>query len=458
MGVSLLTVGLIPAPSASADPTPPHLYRTLAGMGADRTHSIYSAFAATILDNLGRPLIASYDALGSATVTTKDPSVNPACTDILRPNGSSFGRNALQQSLLANDGCWQFARSVSSRGTYVSGISMAWIPFAQEALTFVVRSDGAVPRALTKAEVTAIFKCEVPSFTPELPGPGSGIRSHWLSYLGITEFQIYDGTYPCLRPVADGGTGRPYREENDARGLSSSSVFPVHVPSHLRQSLRLDEDLRGRTVLGSIDGVSPVQVTTDRASDLTFVVHQYGDLTPQLTLAEVREIFRCEALWIDFKPVLPQMGSVTRANWLNLMGITEAMIAMGAYPCLQPVAEGGVGAPYVPEHDARTLERNQVMPYSAAVYRAQAQGVAPDRRGSAVLGVLDGKTPVVTNTAFSGVRAVFTIVPSAKLSDASSSEFAVFVGPTSRVCTQVDLIRLYGFVEHPSCGDTSSRS
>jgi hypothetical protein len=243
-----------------------------------------------------------------------------------RANGSSAGRDALLKSLQANDGCLQFARSSSSRGTWTSTPSMTWIPFATDALTFAVRGDGDVPRELTKAQIVAIFKCEVPSIQPALVQTGSGTRSSWLSYVGITEAQIAAGTYKCLVPEKDGGT------------------FPGNLPQ---------------------------------------------------------------------------------------------------------------------EHDGRELKKNQIMPYSAAVYQAQLYGTAPDRRGRSVIGVVDGIVPTIINTGFGNLRDVNNIIPTAKVTDTNSTEYKVFVGKDSLICKAKPQINLQGFgdlKDASKCGDTSSRS
>ncbi len=324
-GAGVLSLALATLPLAQADPTGPPTYRQLVGMGSDTTQSLMNALAEIVTVD-GVKVIGSYDAIGSATVTVKDPATNPACRDYPRANGSTAGRNALQASLVAKDGCLQWARSSSNRGTYTSTISMAWVPFATDALGFAVREDGDVPRELSKAQLIAIFKCEVRDIQPALVQAGSGTRASWLSYVGITEAQIAAGTYPCLVPRKDGGT------------------FP-------------------------------------------------GDL--------------------------PQ------------------------------------------EHDGRELKKNQVMPYSGAVYQAQMYGTAPDRRGRTVLGVIDGIVPTIINTEFSGVRNVNNIIPSEKADDPTSLEYKVFVGTNSLICKAKPQINLQGFgdlVDPRLCGDTSSRS
>ena len=325
-GAGVLSLGLATLPLAQADPTGPPTYRALAGMGSDTTQSLMNALAEIVTDG-GVKVIGSYDAIGSTTVTTKDPATNPACKDYPRANGSSAGRDALQRSLVAKDGCLQFARSSSSRGSYTSPAApMAWIPFATDALTFAVRADGDVPRELTKAQLIAIFKCDSPDIQPALVQTGSGTRSSWLSYVGITEAEIAAGTYPCLVPQKDGGT------------------FPGNLPQ---------------------------------------------------------------------------------------------------------------------EHDGRELKKNQIMPYSAAVYQAQLYGTAPDRRGRSVIGVIDGVVPTIINTTFSGVRNVNNIIPVSKVTDTASLEYKVFVGKDSLLCKAKPAINLQGFgdLRDPStCGDTSSRS
>jgi len=320
-GAGVLSLALATLPLAQADPIGPPQYRELAGMGSDTTQTLMNALAEIVTIN-GTKVMGSYDATGSATVATKSTT---ACAAVPRANGSTPGRDALLKSLQANDGCLQYARSSSSRGTFTSTPSMTWVPFATDALTFAVRGDGDVPRELTKTQLIAIFKCEVPSIQPALVQVGSGTRNSWLDYVGIPrDFQ--PSQYPCLVPQKDGGT------------------FPGNLPQ---------------------------------------------------------------------------------------------------------------------EHDGRELKKNQIMPYSAAVYQAQLYGTAPDRRGRSVIGVVDGIVPTVINTGFGNLRDVNNIIPTAKVTDTNSTEYKVFVGKDSLICKAKPQINLQGFgdlKDASKCGDTSSRS
>ena len=317
-GALCLTVGVLP--TASADPEGAPTYRELAGVGSDTTMDLVNALSQVVIIN-GTKVIGSYNASPSTTETFQTKA-DPKCVFTRAiANGSSAGINVLAAAIKDNTGCIQFARSSSSRSS-TAPPGFTWVPFAKDAVTFAVRSDGAVTKQLTAAELTAIYKCENPNVVPVLVQSGSGTRSFWLGRFGITEAQITDGTYPCLKPKSQGGTG-------------------------------------------------------------------------------------------------PE---------------------------------------YVQEHDGRQLKANEIMPYSIAVWQAQATGAAADRRGMSVLGVLDAKAPTLLNNGSTYARDVFNVVPTPKILDTNSTEYKVFVGPTSEICTKSSTITSQGFGTITNCGDTSSRS
>ncbi len=320
-GAGALSLMLAVIPTASADPDGPPQYRDLAGVGSDTTMDLVQALSQVVTISSVK-VIGSYNASPSTTETFQTKA-NAKCTFTrAAANGSSNGVKVLDTSTKAGDGCIQFARSSSSKSSS-SPTGYTWIPFAKDAVTFAVRSDGQVTKSLSVAELTAIYKCENTSIVPVLPQAGSGTRSYWLGRFGITEDQITAGTYPCLKPKSAGGTG----------------------------------------------------------------------------------------------------------------------------------------AEYTQEHDGRQLKANEIMPYSIAVWQAQASGAAADRRGMAVLGVLGDQAPTLLNTSSVYSRDVFNVVPTTKVTDTTSKEYQVFVGKDSLVCKQSAVIAQQGFgVLATTCGDTSSRS
>lgn len=83
VGTAALALGAMAAP-ASADPAPGN-YRALAGVGSDTTQDVVNGLG-TAVDS--GALIASYNALGTATVKTRATGCQ-----IARPNGSSALRS-----------------------------------------------------------------------------------------------------------------------------------------------------------------------------------------------------------------------------------------------------------------------------------------------------------------------------------------------------------------------------
>ncbi|MBB5869914.1 hypothetical protein F4553_003293 [Allocatelliglobosispora scoriae] len=258
LGVSL--VAILAAAPASADPSGAPQYRQLAGVGSDTTEGVMNAIANNVTIG-GTKVLGSYDANGSAQVTTKDPATTPGCT-INRPNGSGAGRTALLTSLQANggagNGCLQYARS-SSLTLTASTPSITYVPFAVDAVTFAITGDSAIPRNLTLDELKSIYKCEIGGITPVLPQAGSGTRSFWLGIIGITDAQVNSGVYPCI--VNGTLSGQPI-QEHDGRVLTGSSLVPFSIAQYVAQASGTLTDIRGRAVLGVINGITPLTMNT----------------------------------------------------------------------------------------------------------------------------------------------------------------------------------------------------
>jgi hypothetical protein len=255
-----LSLMLATVPTASADPEGAPTYRELAGAGSDTTMDLVNALSQVVKINDVK-VIGSYNASPSTTETfqTKD---DPNCVFTrAQGNGSGNGVKLLAASIAAGDGCLQFARSSSSKkDTDPTGLT--WIPFAKDAVTFAVRSDGSVAKSLSIAELTAIYKCETPSVVPVLPQLNSGTRSFWLGRFGITEDQIAAGTYPCLLPKSAGGQGVEYTQEHDGRQLKANEIQPYSIAVWQAQASGAAADRRGMTVLGVLEGKAPTLLNT----------------------------------------------------------------------------------------------------------------------------------------------------------------------------------------------------
>jgi len=259
-GAGALSLMLAVIPTASADPDGPPQYRDLAGVGSDTTMDLVQALSQVVTINSVK-VIGSYNASPSTTESFQTKADAKCTFTRAAANGSSNGVKVLDTSTKAGDGCIQVARSSSAKSSS-SPTGYTWIPFAKDAVTFAVRSDGSVAKSLSVAELTAIYKCENTSIVPVLPQAGSGTRTFWLSKIGVTEDQITAGTYPCLKPKSAGGTGAEYEQEHDGRSLKANEIQPYSIAVWQAQASGAAPDRRGMTVLGVLAGQAPTLLNT----------------------------------------------------------------------------------------------------------------------------------------------------------------------------------------------------
>lgn len=232
--------------NASADPK--QYDAPFVAVGSDTTQDIVNAFAGfengvnyTPLQTdaaTGQKQLVSWNATANGLTTTcitsrtGGPSFN-------RPNGSGAGRTALLSTITAggttsNSNCGtgttsasgqiSFARSSSLSGT--AGTTLAYVPFARDALSFAsYRKTGAPVTTLTSAQLTQIFTtaagvtiggvkiygCDIQS--------GSGTGQTWRQKLTgsqnpLTTTTVCDGAIDPATGVAFGGA-----QEQDGFGL-----------------------------------------------------------------------------------------------------------------------------------------------------------------------------------------------------------------------------------------------
>ncbi|MGW1539956.1 substrate-binding domain-containing protein [Streptomyces sp. NPDC002309] len=264
MGLAGLLTGTLCANQAVADPSGPPAHRQLSGVGSDTTQDVMNGLAQAITIN-GTKVIGSYDATGSAQITTKNPATTPGCS-INRPNGSGAGRTALLNSLQAGNGCLDFARS-SSLNLAAANPGLTYVPFAVDAVSYAITPTSTLPRKLTLNDLKAIYHCDPnyvgngPNYnlTVYLPQAGSGTRSFWQAQMGITEADVVAGVYPCIK---DAKGGSPV-QEHDGRVLDDRSIVPFSIAQYNSQASQTIADLRGRAILGTVDGIAPTVLNSD---------------------------------------------------------------------------------------------------------------------------------------------------------------------------------------------------
>ncbi|MCU4672509.1 Ig-like domain-containing protein [Microbacterium fluvii] len=311
MGISLsaLVVAGIAAP-ASADPAD-STYGTLVGVGSDTTQDVLGGLSTAIGGTSGLRL-ASYDATGGAQIVTRAGGAQ-----IFRPNGSGQGRDALRVAIGQSAGAtgttfsgaagtWgaetvgqiDFARSSSGAPAteVASDGTLAYIPFARDAVSYAVSSDSKLPAlsygsasdavdasgvgpntlyaiyrnvvdsvvvdadgdfvALVKASAyTAAAGQTEHAINAYIPQAGSGTRSFWIGKFGITETAIADSTFP-LKAIY--GPSNSAVQEHDGSALVGDpyAIAPFSVAQWVAQANDVSADRRHGAVLGELGGVA----------------------------------------------------------------------------------------------------------------------------------------------------------------------------------------------------------
>jgi hypothetical protein len=311
VGVAALLVGSLAIP-ATADPAV-DTYGDLVGLGSDTTQDVMNGIALAIGDGK----IASYDAVGSTTVVTRNGG-----TAIPRASGSGAGRDLLRVAIgqigsatvavpgssvsvntSAPVGNIDFARSSSGPPTdsnaNAAGV-LAFVPFAIDAVTIAVDPDSplaVVPWILgdssTSGSTTpslynayrgnirwAYVSGTAGSYTyvgvgalegdaplgstayaiqALLPKSGSGTRSYFIGKVGLSEANItsINGTTPNTIKSVYGVSDTPV-EEHDGTAVDgdNTAIVPFSISQWVAQSRGVATDRRHDAILVGLNGVA----------------------------------------------------------------------------------------------------------------------------------------------------------------------------------------------------------
>ena len=326
--VSLLAVAGIScafAVPANADPTFPNPTTesqevALVGVGSDTIQDLFTGLTQSVTDNSGSQVFASYDATGTATITTRVLGQT-----FTRPNGSGPGLTALKSAVAGSttpDGSTnvvlhgsdvQFARSSSYNNTTLSSSGRyAQIPIAVDAVTYATSGSVTtqVPSGITEGSAPAaaagtiaspdaltldnIFNGDgylsgviggttyqfysgtgassTPATWPKLdvflPQEGSGTRKFWYTALdlGYAETVLPPGVLDTYIPA---GTSTPVTNEehdgsaiqSDPLGIEPFSIAQWSAQSHAASILNVygfnEVDRRHGVLLNSVGSVAP---------------------------------------------------------------------------------------------------------------------------------------------------------------------------------------------------------
>lgn len=435
-GTSLLA--LAGAGMAAADPSPSTDYRQLAGVGSDTTMNVMNGLANVVVDGSSNKILASWDAVGSSTITTK-------------------GAGAL-------------ATAASAGGTSIT-TSAALVPPP------VVGSKLTLDSGVAGSEETVTVS-------------GVSGATYTVSALALAHASgaTVRGNCTLSRPSGS-GNGRKILDAS-IRGVTSSintaNTNKLGGCADFARSSNYSSGLMGGEPAGSNEGTF-VPFATDA---LTFATLSTSNVARRLSVASLKSIYQCSfhapGGTQTIQPLLPQFGSGTRQFWLQSIGLDQNAVipAPGSGEgtgtqlgdCVKDKAADGVTD--IVEHDGTFVTNaNQIIAFSTAQYIAQISGnQTPNNLGRIAIGSI---APTATPTqfrsslyinpgsgsaAFPFTRQVFNVIPTSLLGDPLYQ--SVFTGTNgqlgatnnSQICQHPEVIQNFGFNLDPKCGDTSQKS
>jgi hypothetical protein len=289
LGACLATVALTAGTALADPPTPP--WPPVEIGGAQTTEGAFNDLCNNVIDDgtsAHNAVCGSWDVEGLPTVTTRDPAgPHPECANIHRPTQGGDGFTQLQVAALR--ACWDAARVVTAPDT--TKTQYDWVALATDALTYAVRADGIVPLNLSIAQLKGIYDCSnVPTGVKPLIGQfGAGNRTLLFQKLGITDAANYTTTHPCVKDTIN---GQPILA-NDGRVLTDKgNLITYSSAPYFAQLNRIELDIHGPAVLGSINGIPPETLNSSSAIARTVynIVH-HEDITGTTTNPTIKNLF-----------------------------------------------------------------------------------------------------------------------------------------------------------------------
>ena len=289
VAIAAIATAALAAIPAGADPVGAPTYREIVVVGSDTTQTVMNGLSDAITIN-GVKVMGSYDARGSATITTKDPASHPVSCTINRPGSSGAGVTALITANESGSGCVQVARSSSNTAANNPGRNLTYVPFAVDAMTYAVRSDSTVSKKLTTAQLKSIYNCTAPgvgtNFKPLLPQFGSGSRDFFLKALGLPNTADFTTQFPCVKDTD--ANGQPIQEHVGTYLTDTKHLLAYSIAVYSSQVYGQAPAAQGKAVLASLNGVAPTILNTSSSfkRDVYNVVS-----TPKLAEAPYSTLF-----------------------------------------------------------------------------------------------------------------------------------------------------------------------
>jgi ABC-type phosphate transport system substrate-binding protein len=230
------------------------------GVGSDTTENVFDQFSAdyNVSHKTGGTQLYGWDATNPITgamgdtIVTKHTAGDSTTCSVPRPDGSSAGITALENTKsLSGSPCIDF--STSSRGrSSTDPVTISFIDLAGDAVTYTTQVGTHAPPDLTAADLTGIYNCTITKWNQipgnssgsgaaiaaMLPQSGSGIRSFFLSAIGLTAPGGCVSTSATRQGAAGASDNTLQQNEGVALSLNTNKanvIFPFSIGKYLAE-------------------------------------------------------------------------------------------------------------------------------------------------------------------------------------------------------------------------------
>jgi hypothetical protein len=239
------------------------------------------------------------------------------------------------------------------------------------------------------------------------------------------------------------GIPRPSGSDAGINALAADRLAGTHCLQFARSSTDNHLDHSG-------NHLTYVPFATD---SVAYATQDSSNIPRNLTVAQLQQIYNC-TITTGFTPLLPQFNSGTRKFFLqNILGFTDSADYTTLHPCVSDRDPTNPANPLLENTGKLLTTAKQIEPYSVSSWIAQTTKNVTDVHGKTLLGNIGGVNSLSLNSAATGTRPVFNVLPNKLVADGPNSK-AVFVGPGSAVCLGTTTINKQGFATRGDCGST----
>jgi phosphate transport system substrate-binding protein len=251
-----------------ADATP----QTIALAGSDTTQDVMGAIAASYntdttfntdpdtLVNIKSQEPGGVTVAADAHCAAKTYRTPPTGTEVLAPNGSGAGRDALKASITAGDGCIDVARS--SGGPRAIPTDLATFEYYAYALDAVGWSSASAkaPTNLTLSQLKGIYNCTFTDWS-QVGGAAGAIERYW-PQAGSGTRSFFQSDVLGFDPTTFSGASCPavaLTQENSgteitAAGDQATAIVPYSAANWIAAARGTQADQRSGQVIKSLNG------------------------------------------------------------------------------------------------------------------------------------------------------------------------------------------------------------